>query len=257
VPDPCKLLAELRFWAQTPLKELVVYHPDATYLSDVDSLGTYVKEELNVREVTFTSDEAECGVKWRADAEWSVLGKKLRSDLSKVKKALPELSSEDVRRYLAEGKITVAGIDLVQGDLIAVRYVDTPNRANHDDDAEYISHTDNDVVILLDKHVRPEFEDEALARELINRVQKARKEAGCTATEQIDVYLRGVEEQSTEGLKKLVYGQGAVIKRVLKDLPKDDSERDTQRPVLYDSEEGDPAEVGGWRFWLVLVRGEQ
>jgi isoleucyl-tRNA synthetase len=176
--------------------------------------------------------------------------------MPKVKKALPELSSEDVRRYLAEGKITVAGIDLVQGDLTAVRYVDAPKAAADDgDDAEYISHSDNDVVILLDKHVRPEFEDEALARELINRVQKARKEAGCTATEQIDVYLKGVDAQSTEGLKKLVGGQEAVIKRVLKDLPKDDSERDTQRPVLYDTEKGEPAEVGELRFWLVLVRG--
>jgi isoleucyl-tRNA synthetase len=233
-----------------------VYHPDATYLADVDSLITYVEEELNVREVRFTSDEARCGVKWRAEAEWAVLGKKLRKDMPKVKKALPEVSSEDIKRYLAEGKITVAGIDLVKGDLSVVRYVEAPT-SEDGSDADYISHTDNDVVVLLDKHVRPEFEDEALARELINRVQKARKEAGCTATDQIDVYLRGVDSQSTEGLKKLVGGQKEVIRKVLKDLPKDDSERDGQRPVFYETEKGEPAEVGETKFWLVLVRRDQ
>lgn len=241
----------LLFFAQTPLKEVVVYHPDAEYLDDVQSLKTYIEDELNVREVTLTHDEERCGIKWKVGAEWSILGKKLRKDLGKVRNALPDVTPEEVKSYVKEGKIIIAGVELVEGDLIPMRYVENPQGNG---DAEYIPNHDNDVVILLDKHVRPEFEEEALGKELINRIQKARKEAGCVATDEIDVYLAGNDEESSIILRNIVQKQENLIRKVLKEIPQDDGQRDKNRTVLYETATENYAEVGSAKFRLILIR---
>jgi len=112
-------------------------------------------------------------VRYRAVADWAVLGRKLRSNLGKVKGALPGLSSDDVRSYTETGRVTVAGIELVEGDLVVQRYIELP-----EGEGSYATHTDNDVVVRLDIQVHPELAREWLARELISRVQKLRKKAG-------------------------------------------------------------------------------
>ncbi|SPO26228.1 related to ILS1 - isoleucyl-tRNA synthetase [Ustilago trichophora] len=50
---------------RVPLKELVVFHTDQEYLKDVESLSDYIKEELNVRDLVLSSDEAKCGVRFK------------------------------------------------------------------------------------------------------------------------------------------------------------------------------------------------
>ena len=46
--------------------------------------GSLFQSELNVRDVLFTLDETLSGVRYKAVADWSILGKKLRKDLTKA-----------------------------------------------------------------------------------------------------------------------------------------------------------------------------
>src|SRR5690606_24065736 len=82
-----------------PLKTLIVIHPDRQYLEDVESLQGYITEELNVRDLLLTSDEAKYGVRYSVTADWPVLGKKLKKDMARVKKALPNVTSEEAHAY--------------------------------------------------------------------------------------------------------------------------------------------------------------
>ena len=241
------------FGLQTPLKELVIFHPDQEYLDDVAGLKTYIEDELNIRELRLSSDEAACGVKWKVDADWAVLGKKLRKDLPRLKKALPAVGTAEVKEYLSSGKITVDGIELVAGDLTTQRYVELPEQAEDasSEASEYKSDTDGDVVILLDVRLRPDFIEESYARMLINRVQKARKSAGCQATDDLDVYLEFATEDCRNTLKTVLQNKAEVIKRPLRNVPMDDAERDRQRPVMW--EDSEEQEVGGARFRIVLL----
>ena len=116
-------------------------------MADVRLLQRYLESELNVRDIVFTSDEKRAGVQYRAVADWAVLGRKLRKDLARVKNGLPSVSSEAVKAYTQTGKLTVDGIELVEGDLTVQRYVELSS-----EQGTYGSHTDNDVVVLLDVH---------------------------------------------------------------------------------------------------------
>lgn len=229
---------------QTPLKELLVFHPQKEYLEDVRSLQRYIQSELNVRDIIVTSEETTAGVRYRAVADWAVLGRKLRSNLGKVKSALPTLSSDDVRSYTQTGCVTVAGIELVEGDLVVQRYIELP-----EGEGSYATHTDNDVVMRLDIQVHPELAREWLARELISRVQKLRKKAGLQATDDVEVYYKFEEGVGAE-LRDVMREHAEVIERTVRSVPADASERRAGANVIIEEEQ----EVSETKFLLSLVR---
>lgn len=167
---------------KTPLKTLIVLHHSHEYLSDIESLRDYVVSELNIRDLILTSDEEKYGVEYRAQADWPVLGKKLKKDIVKVKKALPLLTSEQVQDYIKHKKIVVEGIELVEGDLAIIRGVGDSGAA-----AGHQVNTDQDVLVILDTTIHEELKAEGITREFINRVQRYRKKLGLQATDDVQV----------------------------------------------------------------------
>jgi len=230
---------------KTPLKELLIFHPDGQYLLDVKSLQRYIQSELNVRDVVFTSDETLSGVRYRAVADWSVLGRKLRKDLGRVKNALPNVSSDDVKAYTKSGKLSVDGIELVAGDLTVHRYIELPTAA----DSQYATHTDNDVVVRLDIKAHPELMNEWLAREVMNRIQKLRKKAGLQATDDVDVFYR-FDEGSGKEVLAAMKEYSDIIQKTCRNVPVDAKERKAGKELLVEEEQ----EVNDVKFTLFLVR---
>jgi len=184
------------------------------------------------------------GVRYRAVADWSVLGRKLRSNLTKVKSALPDLSSDAVKAYTQTAKITVAGIDLVEGDLTVQRYIELPTGA----EGQQATHTDNDVVVRLDVQVHSELAGEWLARELINRVQKLRKKAGLQATDDVEVYYE-FEDGTGAELKEAMKEHAEVIQKTVRNEPVDVQSRKAGSIILIEEEQ----EVADVKFMLSLV----
>ena len=105
---------------KTPLMSVVVI-ADQNILDDVEELSSYVREELNVRDVILTSDEEKYGILLEARVDWPTLGKKLKKDVQMVKKNLPGLTQAELRQYLTEKKISVGGILLEDTDITIVR----------------------------------------------------------------------------------------------------------------------------------------
>ncbi|SCU97891.1 LADA_0H09076g1_1 [Lachancea dasiensis] len=174
---------------KTPLKSLVIFHSDPEYLKDVELLAPYIVEELNVRDLIITSDDAKYNIEYKAAADWPVLGKKLKKDAKKVKVALPNVTSLEVHKYLETGKIVVDGIELTKGDLTVMRVLSEDSVA---DGLE--TRTDQDVLIILDTKIYPELKTEGLARELVNRIQKLRKKCGLDATDEVAVQYELVKD---------------------------------------------------------------
>ena len=195
-----------------PLKSLIAIHPDRQYLDDVQSLEGYICEELNVQELVLSSDEARYNVQYSVSADWPTLGKKLKKDAQKVKKALPTLTSDDVRRFVQDGHMTVDGIALVAEDLVVKRGL------NDDDEASknFESNTDNDVLIILDAAIYPELAHQGLAREVVNRVQRMRKKAGLVPTDDVKMQYRMLEDPDAIGMEEVFKTQGGMIERALR-----------------------------------------
>lgn len=214
-------------------------------MEDTKSLQRYIQSELNVRDIVFTSDETLSGVRYRAVADWAVLGRKLRKDLGRVKNALPKVTSEEIKQYTQTGEITVDGIPLVEGDLAVQRYIELPEGAEN----QYATNTDNDVVVRLDIQVHADLQGEWLARELINRVQKLRKKAGLQATDDVDVFYQfddGTGEEILVAMKE----QAGMIKKTTRSTPLDVTERTASHKILIDEEQ----EIADVKFVLSLAK---
>ncbi|QLG74830.1 hypothetical protein HG535_0H01570 [Zygotorulaspora mrakii] len=213
---------------KTPLKTLVILHSDEDYLKDVQELKDYIQEELNVRDIIITTDEAKYGVEYRALADWPVLGKKLKKEAKKVKDALPKVTSSEVQKYLETGELNVAGIELVEGDLNVVRGL-PESQVQQGQEAR----TDNEVLIILDTNIYPELKTEGLARELINRIQKLRKKCGLEATDDVLVEYELIKD--TIDFEEIVKQHFDMLSKTCRsDIVKSDS---TKSDAIADEEQ--------------------
>ncbi|ORX61636.1 isoleucyl-tRNA synthetase [Hesseltinella vesiculosa] len=226
---------------KTPLKQLVVIHSDPQYHADVQSLESYILEELNVREMVVTAEEAKFGVKYRATADLKVLGKKIKKEAMKVKNALPDLTQEQVLDFVKTKSMTVAGVALTDEDINVVRYFDD------NADIKYETNSDNDVLVLLDVEIYPELEQEGLAREVINRVQRLRKKVNLLPTDEVNYYFR--IKNDPNGLESVIASHPLLTKSLKKTI-ENASAMSADAQVITDEEQ----EVNGSTFDLIFTK---
>ena len=211
---------------KTPLKTLVIIHHDPQYLDDVKSLENYITEELNVRDLVLSGDEANYNVQLSVTADWPVLGKKLRKDMARVKAALPSLTSEQVQEYLQNKEILVDGIRLEEGDLVVRRGL------REDATSKNLEiNSDNEVLTILDSEIHPELAQEGLAREIINRVQRLRKKAGLQATDDVKMEYQVLSDPEGVGLADVLVSQSSTFEKTLR------------RPLEQAQENGAPSAI--------------
>lgn len=234
-----------------PLKELIIFHHDQEYLDDVRSLEAYVAAELNVVNVVYTSDEAAVGIKYRASADYSVLGRKLRKDIGKVRTGIPALGSEACKAFLAEGKTSVNGVELVEGDLLVSRFVEQ----SAEDKQAFETESDGDVIVLLDIRTYKELESQALLRSLTARVNKLRKEAGLKPSDKVDV-LYAYDAGEADAVQAAIQGNEEMLEKSIGGVPVPASQSNGDRVVLFTEKRAKEAEELGSeeRFVLSLVQ---
>ncbi|XP_061688549.1 isoleucine--tRNA ligase, cytoplasmic [Syngnathoides biaculeatus] len=169
-----------------PLKEVVVIHQDSDALKDIQSLQKYILEELNVRQLTISTDKDKYGIRLRAEPDHMVLGKRLKGAFKAITAAIKELTSEQLEAFQKKGSIMVDGHELHEEDLRLMYTFDQ----SCDSAAQYEAHSDAQVLVLLDVSPDQSMVDEGVAREVINRIQKLRKKACLVPSDEITVYYR-------------------------------------------------------------------
>jgi isoleucyl-tRNA synthetase len=139
---------------------------------------------LNVREVGFLSSAEEI-VTLVAKPNYRSLGSRFGKQTNDAANAIRALSQEDVGRY-QEGEavqIEVGGEShpLVGGD------VDVLQEAS----GELVVKGEGLFTVALDPELDDELLAEGLARELVNRIQRLRKDVGLEITDRIDLAIGG------------------------------------------------------------------
>ncbi|CAN9512100.1 unnamed protein product [Ophioblennius macclurei] len=169
-----------------PLKEVVVIHQDPEALKDIQSLQKYILEELNVRQLTLSTDKDKYGIRLRAEPDHMVLGKRLKGAFKAVTASIKELSSEQLEAFQKTGTIVVDGHELHEEDLRLMYTFDQSSGSA----VKYEAHSDAQVLVLLDVSPDQSMVDEGVAREVINRIQKLRKKGHLVPSDEIMVYYR-------------------------------------------------------------------
>ncbi|VDL64293.1 unnamed protein product [Hymenolepis diminuta] len=223
---------------KAPLRTAVLIHPpdsdvvNALGKDGSDGLAVYVREELNVRQLTVTSDKAAYGVRLRARLNPATAGPRLRAAFKPISNALSALPQSALEQYLVKGEMTLED-ELLSGDDVTIDYVvgdahdsnssegnpilkaakgklkktgklasaplmeekekaaDGPHwEAQAWDVADGLGR----ILVLLDVRPDAELEEERLAREIINRIQRARKKGNLLPEDTIQVVISTTSE---------------------------------------------------------------
>jgi isoleucyl-tRNA synthetase len=169
-----------------PLSRLVCVAPhiDDTQLEPLIPL---LKAELNVKQIEFAST-ADALVTLEAKPNFRSLGKKFGKKTPLAAEAIKAFSGEQLRLFL-RGEPLVVTVDgethaLDQEDITIIR------RAS----GALVVEEDGGFFAAIDPTVTLELRREGLARELISRVQRMRKEASLAVSDRIALTVAGSDE---------------------------------------------------------------
>ncbi len=146
-----------------------------------------VRDELNVKAVTFTQDVRDF-TSYSFKPQLKTVGPKYGKMLGGIKTALSELDGNAAMDELNADnalKLAVNGqeITLFREDLL----IETAQMEG------YVSENDNGITVVLDTNLSDELLEEGFVREIISKVQTMRKEAGFEVMDQIAVTYEGGE----------------------------------------------------------------
>ena len=146
-----------------------------------------VKDELNVKKVTFT-DDVRSFTSYSFKPQLKTVGPKYGKLLGGIRQALPALDGNAAMDELnANGalKLDINGNEVVltKEDLL----IETAQMEG------YVSEQNNDLTVVLDTNLTPQLVEEGFVRELISKIQTMRKEAGFEVMDKIRIFASGNE----------------------------------------------------------------
>lgn len=153
--------------AKIPLREITIIHRSASVLETLKMFEPFFVDELNFRVVNYDAQEDKY-VQVTAKANFPALGKRLGPKMKTVAAAIQALNLEQILKLEKGEAITIDGeaITLAEVEIRRSPKGDNPNLTTH-----------QIVSIQVDPTVTPEQEQEGLAREVMRKVQSARKSA--------------------------------------------------------------------------------
>lgn len=146
----------------------------------IEAGASVIKEELNVKEIEFSTDETKF-VSLKLKPNLKTLGPRLGKDLGKMRQELDALSASPdrtaalVAEVERQGGVLLLGHELRAEDFLI-------ERGPKD---EKLIATAQGVTVLLDTKLTEALILEGLARELVNRIQKLRKDGGLLVSNRI------------------------------------------------------------------------
>ncbi len=185
---------------RTPLSAITIIHRDESLLEDMKSLEGYVRDELNVREVRYSSDEGGY-IDLAAKPNFSLLGKRLGKNMRDYQKKIGAMTFEEISSFQQSGEIRI------EEEVFSLEEIEIFQKPK--EGTATISNSF--IAIELDCELTPELIRGGYAREVVNRIQRARKEQGFKVSDRVDVIYEAQGELGEAMFEMADYIAGEVL----------------------------------------------
>ena len=169
-----------------PLQKVLIPVLDPGMQQQLEKVEDLVKNEVNIKEIEYLRD-TEGFIKKKIKPNFVALGKKLGPKMKAVSAALAAFTQEDIARIEKEGSYSLSIADepvILQVTEVEITSEDVPG---------WMVANKGPLTVALDVTVTPELLNEGNARELVNRIQKIRKDSGFELTDRIFVKVAETE----------------------------------------------------------------
>ncbi|MCH1583467.1 MAG: isoleucine--tRNA ligase [Flavobacteriales bacterium] len=181
-----------------PLKRILVPVLDARFGDRLAAVAELVKGEVNVKSVEPLAEDSGILTK-KLKADFKKLGPRFGKRMKEVAAGIAAMGQEDIRALEQNGAVTLGLSDgpvEVMLDDVEVLTEDIPG---------WLVAGEGGLTVALDIEITPELRAEGLARELVNRIQQRRKDAGLEVTDRIALTLDGPAELQESVASNLDY----------------------------------------------------
>jgi|GEM_PF-1039777 len=164
-----------------PLRELIIVHETEKTLDGIRKLESYIKLELNVKNVTYTTEEEKyCTLKAKGDGQ--VLGSKLGKKFGVINKKLQAMNHKELSAFQKAGSLEIEGETLTLDEVHMNRQVLV-------DELKFQAKVGAlNITVVLDTFVDQTLIQEQTAREIMNRVQRLRRSSGIQPEDVVDIF---------------------------------------------------------------------
>jgi isoleucyl-tRNA synthetase len=166
-----------------PLQKILVPITGSGMQHQLEKVEQLILAEVNVKQMEYLPADNDF-IRKKIKANFIILGKKLGARMKAAAAAISSLSQEEIRLLELQGKLEIN----LDGDAVEI------NRDEVDIQSEdvqgWMVASRNTLTVALDVTLTTELEQEGDARELVNRIQKIRKDLDLALTDLISVEIQ-------------------------------------------------------------------
>jgi isoleucyl-tRNA synthetase len=163
-----------------PLQRILIPVMNEGTKKQIGLIEELIKTEVNVKDIEYL-DSDNSFIKKKIKPNYVALGKKLGGKMKAVAAAISELSQEDIAMLEKEGSISL----FIDNEPVILQIQEV--EISGEDIPGWMVANKDSLTVALDVNVTPILVSEGNARELVNRVQKIRKDSGFELTDRIVV----------------------------------------------------------------------
>lgn len=174
-----ELREKLKIKTRQPLQTLFMGILKVDEKKSMEKLKQYAMEELNVKEIQFLPSSEMAS--WQVKPNFKKLGKVVGPKMKDLQKDLQTLTFEEIQNLLSGQSMTRLGFELDQS-LLEIEL-------KSKDSFGHPCHSSKDLVIAFDTEISDDLKLEGWVREVINRVQRLRKDSGLEVEDRIELFV--------------------------------------------------------------------
>jgi isoleucyl-tRNA synthetase len=170
-----------------PLQRILIPVMDKHTREQIGKIEELIKTEVNIKSIEYLT-ETEGFIKKKIKANFKVLGARMGAKMKSVAATIGNMTQPEISELERQGAFTLT----VDNEPIEIKAADVDIIAE-DIPGWSVANKDT-LTVALDITVTKELMEEGNARELVNRIQKIRKESGFDVTDRITVYIQENEQ---------------------------------------------------------------
>ena len=176
------LRAKEKIKVRQPLQKIMIPVENEEQKSSILAVANLIKHEVNIKEIELLEDASDILVK-QIKPNFKTLGPKFGREMKSIANAIRNFSKEEISKIELEGEIPIE----LDGKMINLELSDV--EISSKDIEGWLVANEGSITVALDVTISEDLRREGVARELINRIQNARKDRGLEVTDRIKLTI--------------------------------------------------------------------
>jgi isoleucyl-tRNA synthetase len=180
------LRAKEKIKVRQPLQKIMIPVDNAQQKEEILAVENLIKHEVNIKEIQLLEDASDILIK-QIKPNFKALGPKFGKDMRFIAAAVQKFTQEDINKIEKDKNISIE----VNGKNITLELADV--EISSKDIEGWLVANEGALTVALDVTITKDLHKEGVARELVNRIQNARKDAGLEVTDKIQLTVLNFE----------------------------------------------------------------